>query len=604
MLGSDRIESKFGRLLGLAGVLSATAMPALAGGTGSAAPSVAVIEIQGSPAEVEVGFTWLGDGGQTLLGLVETLDTLAVDDEFSGVLIRLKDSALGYTQVEELGAAIERVREAGKRVDVFAEGFGTTDLLLGAHADQILIQTGGGVSFPGLYMEEMFLADTLSWVGVKAQMIQVGDYKGANEQMTRSSPSPEWDQNISSLLDAMYANMRADIKGGRDLNDRQLDDAMRVTWMASGSEAVEVGLIDAEVDLPALPEYLEAAYGGDVTWVTDPYAVASAGPDFSNPFALFSQLGQGGSPSINIDHPTIAVLHINGTIMDGESSSGGLFGGGTTVGSRTIRNAIEDIRKEPLIKGVVVRIDSPGGSAIASEVMWQGVQRLREEKPVWVSVGGMAASGGYYILSAGEKVFVNPSSIVGSIGVVGGKYSMGELYEKAQIKIVERARGPMAGLFGSADEWDAGEVAAVRDQMKQTYDLFTSRVTAGRPGIDLGKTAEGRLFVGSDAIGLKMADELGGLDDAVNELAFELDVADFDVVHFPAPPGFDDVIEQMLGGFLSGPKIDLGPASVGAALKGLIGERRYQAAVDTLNGITLLQKEPVLLINPRTIFIR
>lgn len=603
MLGRNRIGSSFGKIARAAGVLTLASMHALAG-TAADSSSVAVIEIQGSPAEVEVGFTWLGDGVQTLLGLVETLDTVAVDDEFSGVLIRLKDSALGYTQVEELGAAIKRVRDAGKRVDVFAEGYGTTDLLLGAYADEVLIQAGGGVSFPGLYMEEMFLADTLSWVGVKAQLVQVGDYKGANEQMTRSSPSPQWDENISSLLDAMYENMRSDIKSGRGLNDLQLDDAMRETWMASGSEGVEVGLIDAEVDLPALPGYLENIYGSDITWVNDPYAVASSGPDFSNPFALLSQLGEAGSPTINIDHPTIAVLHINGTIMDGESSNGGLFGGGTSVGSRTIRNAIEDIRREPLIKGVVVRIDSPGGSAIASEVMWQGVQRLREEKPVWVSVGGMAASGGYYILSAGEKVFVNPSSIVGSIGVVGGKYSMGELYEKAQIKIVERARGPMAGLFGSADAWDAKEVAAVRKQMKETYDLFTSRVTAGRPGIVLEKTAEGRLFVGSDAIELNMADELGGLDDAVNELAFDLDVADFDVVHFPAPPSFDQVIEEMLGGLVAAPKINIGPASLGAVLEGLIGEHRYQAAVDTLNGITLLQKEPVLLVNPRTIYIR
>ncbi len=604
MLGQNWIGSSLGRLAGAIGACSITVCPALAGAAGSASPSVAVIEIEGSPAEVEVGFTWLGDGGQTLLGLVETLDTLAVDDEFSGVLIRLKDSTLGYTQVEELGAAIKRVRDAGKRVDLFAEGYATTDLLLGAHADSVLIQRGGGVSFPGLYMEEMFLADTLSWVGVKAQLVQVGDYKGANEQMTRSSPSPEWNENISSLLDAMYENMRSDLKGGRGLSDSELDNAMRETWMASGAEAVEVGLIDTEVDLPVLPDHLETVYGGDITFVNDPYAVASLGPDFSNPFALLSQLGDAGSARIDIDHPTIAVLHINGTIMDGESSSGGLFGGGTTVGSRTIRNAIEDIRREPLVKGVVVRIDSPGGSAIASEVMWQGVQRLREEKPVWVSVGGMAASGGYYILSAGEKVFVNPSSVVGSIGVVGGKYSLGELYDKAQIKIVERARGPMAGLFGSADEWDAAEIAAVREQMKETYDLFTARVTAGRPGIDLSKTAEGRLFVGSDAVGLKMADEIGGLDDAVNELAYELDVADFDVVHFPAPPSFDQVIEEMLGGLVGSPKVGIGPASLGAALKGLIGEDRYSAAVDTLNGISLLKNEPVLLVNPRTLFFK
>jgi protease-4 len=596
MLGSKNRSS-----LGISVRLGASALLS-AVGLAQAAPSVAVIEIEGAPAEMETGFTWLGDGGQTLLGLVETLDTLAVDDEFSGVLLRLKDSGLSYTQVEELGAAMDRVREAGKKVHVFAEGYGTTDLLLGAHADGVLIQKGGAVSFPGMYMEEMFLADTLEWVGVKAQLVQVGDYKGANEQMTRSAPSPQWDQNISGLLDALYENMRSDIKSGRGLNDKQLDDAMKVLWMASGDEAVSAGLIDAEVDLPELPDYLKTAYGESVKWVSDPYAVAEGGMDFSNPFALFSQLGQ--SSSVSIDHPTIAVLHINGTIIDGDSSSGGMFGGGTSVGSRTIRNAIEDILDEPLIKGVVVRVDSPGGSAIASEVMWQGLQRLKSEKPVWVSVGSMAASGGFYVLSAGDKVFVNPSSIVGSIGVVGGKYSMTDLYAKAKVHIVGRARGPMADLFGSGAEWDEADIAAVRDRMEQTYNLFTSRVVAGREGIDLSKTAEGRLFVGSDAVGLKMADAIGGLDDAVNELAIQLDIADFDVVHFPAPPSFEDVLENMLGGFVQAPGVELAPASLGGMLKGVLGEARYEAAVDALNGITLLQKEPVLLINPSTIIVR
>lgn len=595
--------SGFGRVLamGAASLLAAAGLPAVA------APSVAVLEIKGTPAEMQTGFTWLGDGGsQTLLGLIETLDTLAVDKEFSGVLIRLKDATLGYTQVEEISAAIKRVRDAGKRVDLFAEGYGTTELLLGSHVDQVLLQSGGMVSFPGMFMEEMFLADTLSWVGVKAQLVQVGDYKGANEQMTRTAPSPQWDQNISSLLDGLYANMRSDIMEGRDLTGAQLDEAMKVSWMANGAEAIQSGLIDAEVDLPTLPDWLRSAYGESVKWVNDPYAVRQARMDFSNPFAIFSQLGK--SSEVRVDHPTIAVLHVNGTIMDGDSSSGGLFGGGTSVGSRTIRNAIEQIMKEDLIKGVVVRVDSPGGSAIASEVMWQGLQRLKTKKPVWVSVGSMAASGGFYVLSAGDKVFVNPSSIVGSIGVVGGKYSMGELYDKAKIHIVERSRGPMAGLFGSSEVWSTQELELVRDRMAQTYDLFTSRVEAGRPGIDLSKTAEGRLFVGSDAIGLNMADALGGLDDAVNQLAAQVNIADFDVVHYPAPPSFEKMIEQMLGGFLQAPNasgsVQLSPGSVGAMLRGVLGEQRYRSVVDSLNGITLLQREPVLLVNPRTIIIR
>lgn len=565
--------------------------------------SLAVIEINGSPAEVELGYSWLGDGTGSLLGIVSTIDTLAYDDEFAGLVLRLKDTALSMTQVEEIGSAIARLRDEGKKVHIFAEGYGTSDLVLASYADEVILQRGGYVSFPGLHAEEMYLADTLSWVGVKAQLVQVGDYKGANEQMTRSQPSPSWDQNINQLLDAMYANIRSKLMDGRDLTEEELDESMRVIWAANGEEAIQAGVVDAEVDLPELRDYFSEEYNGEVTWVSDPYDTGDGGESFS-PFSIFSGLGMKTNGPVNVDHPTIAVLHINGTIIDGDSSSGGLLGGGSSVGSRTIRNAIETIMNEDLIEGVIVRIDSPGGSAIASEIMWQGIERLKTEKPVWVSVGSMAASGGYYVLSAGDKVFVNPSSIVGSIGVVGGKYAMGDLYEKAKINIVERSRGPMGDLFSSTAAWDSDQLTMMRREMAKTYDLFTSRVVAGREGIDLGKTAEGRLFVGSDAIALKMADEIGGIDDAINGLAAEVGIVDFDVVHYPQPPSFEEMLMEQFGQFLSSPKISIEINPFEPVLRSLLGNARYESAVETLNALSLLERERVLLVNPRVIFIR
>lgn len=565
--------------------------------------SIAVIEISGTPAEVDVGYSWLGEGADTLLGLINTIDTLAYDDEFSGLMIRLKDSALGVTQVEELGRAIIRLQDADKKVHVYSESYGTSAILLGSFADDVILQTGGYVSFPGLYMEEMYLADTLSWVGIKAQLVQVGDFKGANEQMTRTVPSSAWDQNISGLLDGMYANIRQIVLDGRDMNDRELDEAMRVVWSASGEEAVEAGIIDAVVDLPLLKEYMEEFYDAEVKWVSDPYQVSQGSADFSSPLAMFSAFMTDSGP-IHIDHPTIAVLHINGTIIDGDSTSGGMFGGGSSVGSRTIRNAIEAILKEDLIKGVVLRVNSPGGSAIASEVMWQGLDRLSNEKPVWVSVGNMAASGGYYVLVAGDKVFVNPSSIVGSIGVVGGKYAIGELYEKAKVNVVERSRGPMADLMSSTNPWDDRQLNIMRLEMSETYNLFASRVSEGRDGIDLGQTAEGRLFVGSDAIENHMADEIGGLDDAINSLAAEVELGDFDVVHYPQPPSFEDMFLNSFGQFLNSPIKAVQISQTEIMLRSVVGDDRYNSIVDTLNGLALLRDERVLLISPRAIYIK
>lgn len=580
--------------VGLLGYLSTTALAA-------DQVELAVLELSGVPVEQDTGMSWIGEGTDTLLGLVNTIDTLAFDDEFDGLVIRLKDAGFGITQVEELGDAIRRYQEEGKKVHVFAEGYDASGLMLASYADEVLLQEGGYVSFPGMHMEEMYMADMFEWIGVKAQMVQVGDYKGANETATRSGPSDAWDQNISSLLDGLYGNMRAIMKDGRDLNDGQLDRGMTVAWAASGEEAEEVGLIDGVVDLPELKEHLSEFYDAEVSWVNNPYEVDGPSMDFSNPFAFLTMMSQ--TSRVEIDHPTIAVLHINGVIIDGDSSQGGMFGGGSQVGSRTIRNAIEQIIKEDLIQGVIIRVDSPGGSAIASEIMWQGIDRLKDHKPVWVSVGGMAASGGYYVLSGGDKVYVNPSSIVGSIGVVGGKYAIGEVYEKLHLNIVERSRGPVAGLFGTS-EWDDRQIAMIRQEMTDTYELFTDRVKAGRKGINLNKTAEGRLFVGDDAIQLKMADEIGGLDDAINDLAAEVDLSDFDVAHFPAPPSFESVLEQMLGGFIQSPGMQIGKSQLETTLRMILGEQRYLSVVDELNGMMLLRDEPVLLMNPRALIIR
>lgn len=566
--------------------------------------SVAVFEIVGTPLERSSGPAWLTSGELTLLDLIEQIDTAAIDDEFSGVVIRLKDSALAQTQVEELGRAMERVRAEGKQVHVFADFYGPSELLLGSFADTVIMQSGGVVSLPGMHMEEMYLADALGWIGVEAQLVQVGDYKGANEMMTRASPSPAWDENINGLLDGMYDNQRAMLMAGRELDDNGLDAAMRKLWLADGPTAIDAGVIDHEVDLPDLPGLLADAHGVDsVAWVADPYDEGNVTLDMTNPLMMLGEImGEQDEPYVS--GPSIAVLHVSGTIIDGDSSTGGPFGGGDSVGSRTVRNAIEDILEEDQILGVVVRIDSPGGSAIASEVMWQGLQRLRAEKPVWVSVGSMAASGGYYVLSAGERVYVNPSSIVGSIGVVGGKYAMGGLYDKLQIHVVERSRGPRAGLMSSTTPWDARELALVRTRMTETYELFTSRVAAGREGIDLSKTAEGRLFTGRQAIDLKMADRIGGLDDAINDLAAELGATNIDIVSYPPAPGFDELLGRLLGGFVQAPRMSGNAADLFASLRAVLGEQRFEAVRDSLNGMLLLRDEPVLLVSPRTVIIR
>jgi protease-4 len=322
----------------------------------------------------------------------------------------------------------------------------------------------------------------------------------------------------------------------------------------------------------------------------------------ANPFMIFAKLMQ--KPDHAAKEPAIAVLHIGAEIVDGDSGGGGLFGGGKSVGSRTIRNAIEEILDDPMVKGVIVRIDSPGGSAIASEVIWQGLKRLSEKKPVWGSVGSMAASGGYYIASGTSKLYVNPSSIVGSIGVVGGRLSMAGLYEKLHVNVKSRSRGPMAGMFRSTAPWSPEELATVRQKMTETYNLFTSRVTAGRPGIDLSKTAEGRLFTGDKAIGLKMADQIGGLEVAIKDLASKVGLDNPEVVHYPAPRGLGEMLEETFGSAAS-PDVSgkIGVQAAEAIVREIVGERNWPQVRSAMNGLLQLRKEPVVLMNPSVLVV-
>lgn len=578
------------------------------------AVELAWIELDSALRERPNPLAWLTGPGSspTLRDVVTTLEGLSENSRSVGVVVRVKDAPLTMGQVAELGAAMLKIRESGRRVHVFCENMSTAEILLGSFADELILQAGGMVMFPGMFMEEVFLADMLSWVGMQADFVQVGDYKGAAEAMTNSKPSEAWDENINRLLDEMYGAMRSIVKRGRSLNDVGLDRALTEAWMMGGA-AKSMGLIDTEIDLADLTKHLERAY--DATRVrydmVESGGSGMASMDMANPFAMLAMLSR--KPDHSPKRSTIAVVHIDGPIMDGDSSEGGFFGGGGNVGSRTIRNALKEIEDNDLIKGVVLRIDSPGGSATASEVIWRGVRRVAAKKPVWVSVGDMAASGGYYIAVGGSTIYLNPSSIVGSIGVVGGKVSLAGTYEKLRVNVVGRARGPRAGMLSSSAVWTSAERQMVRDRMTETYDLFTSRVSAGRPGIDLSKTAEGRLFAGESAVDFGLADRVGSLSECISDLAIVVGLTpgSFDVMSYPGPVGLEDFFKNAFGGFMKaegGAGGAIGSQVAGGVVevmgRSLFGDRAWPGVRDSLNALVLMRDQPVLLVSPRAVIVR
>ncbi|MGP1272611.1 MAG: S49 family peptidase [Phycisphaerales bacterium] len=563
---------------------------------------VGLIKLSGQLQERPGPFDWLmSDAAPTVRAVAEAIRSAGEDDSFRAIVLQLEDAALSTTQIEELGESIRVAREAGREVVVVGEDFSTGELMLGAYADRIIAQSGAGLMLPGMYMEEWYLRDMLEWIGVEPSFVQVGDYKGADEALTRSEPSDAWDENITQLLDSLYGNLRSVITEGRGMTDDQLDTAMEQAWLASVDEGVGLGLIDEAVSLNHLAEGLEDDFGAEVSWRSE--LVESEGGldlDPSNPFAIFSLLSR--DPQTKPTRPTIAVVHIDGPIVDGESTEGGLFGS-SSVGSRTIRRIADELREDDLVRGVVIRINSPGGSATASEVIWQSFRQVAEDKPVFVSVGSMAASGGYYIAVAGDRIFVNPSSIVGSIGVVGGKLAMDGLYGKLRVNVVSRARGPMADMFGP-EAWTSAQREQVRDRMQAVYDLFTSRVTAGRKGIDLAETAEGRLFTGDKAVALRMADEVGSLSAAIDALAEEVGIDSFDVLNYPGPQSLESLFSQFSSA-VTAPSLRLpvGAASLEPMLQGLVGSA-WPAVRSRVDAAIMLRDEPVTLLEHRVLHIR
>lgn len=564
------------------------------------------IVIDGPIAERPEPLAWLlgPDAPPTLRDMTASIEAAAAREDIPSLVMHLKDFQSDFSQVLALGAAMDRVRDAGKTVHLFSENYGPMELLLGASADEVIMQRGGMVSFPGLYSEELYLADTLSLVGLQADLIQIGDYKGAADQMARNSASPEWSANIDALLDDLWAQMGERLRKGRRLSEAQWRQVLDRGWSADADLAIELGLVDAAIDVVELKDHVAAAAG--TSRITQDLAPEGEGGalDFNNPFAVLAMLMQ--EPDHTPTRDTIAVIHIDGPIVDGESTDAGLFGG-ATVGSRTIREALYDIEKEDLVKGVVVRIDSPGGSAIASEIIWQGLRRLAERKPVFVSVGSMAASGGYYIAVGGDRIYVDPASIVGSIGVVGGKIVLGGLFEKIDLGVTPRGRGPHAALLSSTRPWDEAERALVRAEMQNIYNLFTKRVTQGRgERVDLAKIAEGRLFTGRQAVANGMADGIRDFDETIAALAAEVgvDEGEYDVMTWPGPRSLMEMLESMMP-MLAAPSVASSASQLPTeSVRALIGEAAWESVRDALNALVLLRDRRVLLIAPRAIVVK
>ncbi|MEM6258933.1 MAG: S49 family peptidase [Planctomycetota bacterium] len=573
--------------------------------------TVGWLVLQGALREGPVREAWVSEeeAGPSLRSVIRQIKTVKDGEHYLGLVVYLDMPMLTATQTDAIYKALYELRKSGKTVVTFAQAYSTSDYVLASASDVIALQNKGMVELTGMHLEEMYLAGLMEKVGVQPNFIQVGKYKGAAEQMTRKGPSEEWSQNMDGLLDGMYDAMVQRIAKGRDVSVKKVEQMMEQSWTLDDRGLIQAGIVDRLCGRD-LTEVTETEFGEEFVWDTemgwntsDPMAAAMA----ANPMMMIAALMQ--DPVTQTTGPTIQVIHANGAIISGDSDFGGGMFGGESIGSRTIDEMLDDALYDDNVRGVVLRLDSPGGSALASEVMWQAIRAFGEEKPIVCSIGGMAASGGYYIASACDEILIEPRSIVGSIGVVAGKLNLKGLYDLVGIGIHTRSRGPNAALLSSVDNFTDEEEKKLTAAMELIYEQFRDRVATGRGARlkDLDAVDEGMLFTGEQAVKSGMADKLGGIEDAIALVAKKagLEEGGYAVMELPHPISLATFLEGMLsGGGLPFGLTSPETAGVLSAAKELVGDAAWTQMMRSLHGITLLRDEQVLLLMPQPVIVK
>lgn len=470
----------------------------------------------GLPEGSAVGNPFGGDSN-TLADALRRLGQARRDKEIHAVILEIRGLAVGRGKLNEIRQAIRLVRDAGKRVTASLEMATASDYLVACACDQIMMPESGDLVLPGIRAELTFYKRLFEKFDVAVDMLQVGDFKGAAEPYTRDSMSPAFRSQLESVLSDYFDQMLEDIAAARGLPKERVKELID-QGMFTAADAKRVGLID-HISYPNhLDEELLCGCTHDDVVIVENYAKKAVDTDFSGMtgFVKLLELMSGGKGTSSATKgKKIGLVYAMGAITSGKSASS--FMGESTMGSDTIVEALRTASKNDDVSAIVFRIDSPGGSALASDIIWNEIQQI--EKPVIASMGDIAGSGGYYIAMGCDKIYAEPGTLTGSIGVVGGKLALGKAMERFGLTTDVIAMGKNSGLFSVNEPFSDSERAAWQQMMNETYRLFTTKAAEGRKKTvdEILQLAGGRVFSGRQAKANGLVDELGTLRDAIAE---------------------------------------------------------------------------------------
>jgi protease-4 len=460
--------------------------------------------------------------------LCELLDEIAGNAKIHSVVIDLSDADLGLNlaQLDELLRRLGALRKAGKKVGAWLESAESAHLAVAAGCDHVTMADLGGVDMPSKTMQSYFYRDAMDLLGLKASVVRAGNFKGAVEPYVNSAMSEHLRHHYLDMLSSMNDAQVSMIARGRGLTTEKVRELQKQRLFIP-AEALAAGLVDELAPFGTMKATMNRWIGGETSWVE---AAAKPKKEMSV-FELMGKVMSGGGPdkATKVSETSIAVMHLSGAIADGKKESPGSIVSGPTV------KAIQEISRDDKIKGVVVRINSPGGSATASEAIRQALVELSKKKPTVVSMGDMAASGGYWVACLGVPVYAERGTLTGSIGVFSMKISYGSLLKRVGLHVENIALDEAASAFAPDRGWNEDDQAKLQKTIDDVYGRFLKLVSDSR-GIPIEKLqdlAGGRVWSGSQAKAAGLVDEIGGLDDCLAAVAKKAGVEKYEIVHRP-----------------------------------------------------------------------
>ena len=489
---------------------------------------------------------------------LEQLREIARDPAVAGVRLKLK-GAPDFAHAIDLMSELRALKSSGKKVVCYSEMLDQRSLMFASLSDVLAVPPSGLIALEGLQAEVMYLRDLLAKVDVNFEVLHIGEYKTAYEDLSKSGMSEEQREVIGQLLDEWYGEMLDVIATNRGVPRSKVEGLFEGV-LVSAKDAVDAGVIDAACFEDEFDARVEKLLGGPVELDK---SYGEEGEEemekmLESPFAAFSLIGKILNPPKREvpQAPHVAIVYATGPIDTGKSKAGwdGKISG---MGSDTIAAALDKARKDDNCKAVVLRVNSPGGSALASDVIWNAIQRCRAKKPVVASMGWVAGSGGYWISMGCDAIVAQPSTITGSIGVVSMLPNFSDALKNVGVNVEVVARGPHGDQLSIMKN---GPTPVLREvltrMMNDVYQDFLDKVSKGRR-LDRDRVAElarGRVWTGRQAADNGLIDELGGLRDSIAlacVMGGGLDPATTPLAEYPEAPNFMDQIKESFEGMAS-----------------------------------------------------